>query len=179
MKPQSKIVGRARSLVETELFRRLQEAGQRLPRKCVHNHRHSLDSRPTVDGDPNPTYNRVNAEGGHTIGLCMLGADNPEEWSGTVCEDPIDAQRCPYFTPLQDKATVLREFASQLADSVWVSENMPLLWELLWILDMVRPPQLSWWARLKVVFTRIRVEPAKIVVDPVLLLGKPDETDHS
>lgn len=170
MKEYGEIQIRARELVAAELERRRQEAQLRLPHRCTHNHRQLLDVRPTVDGEPNPTYNRVLSDGTQTIGLCMLGSENGEEWSGTICEDPVDAQRCPYYTPAKSLKELMAEAQQELTDPEWLTANMPELASLLWVLEDSALPRLPWVRRLMLNFRRFKVEPLKPSVDLIKLL---------
>lgn len=178
MKTVDEIRDRVVTLLEAELDRRVQEASQRLPHLCTHNHRQPLDSRRSVEGESNPHFNRVSSgsENGRAlpvlqqIGLCMLGVETPEEWAGTICDEPIDAKRCPYFTPLRSKEELLAEFTTDLQDKVWVESNLPEVATLLWVLDSMQVPRISWWKRLWFRAMRIKVEPVIPAFDPVGLL---------
>lgn len=165
MKDNAEIWARAREYVAAELESRLLEAERRLPHRCVHNHRQALDSRKMVEGEPNAHYNRIDKSGGQTIGLCMLGSETPDDWNGTICEEPLDAQRCPYFTPLEDKGAVLKKFVEDLKDAEWVAAHMPGLAELLWVLDAKAPPRLTWVQRLWLLFRKVRIEPVRPSLD--------------
>lgn len=169
MKDESEIRARVRALLVQELDRRVEEATRRLPHLCQHNHRQALDTRKNVEGEANGTYNRVSPNGKSlpTIGLCMLGAEDPETWGGTICEDPIDAQRCPYFVSRQTKEEILHGFYQDLTTLGWVPEHMPELAGLFWVLDEGYQIQLPWWKRLWFRLLRIRVEP---IVKPVAAL---------
>lgn len=164
MKTHTEVRDRLRALLVQELDRRVGEASKRRPRLCVHNYRHPLDDRKTVDGEPNQNYNRITSAPwepvGRTIGLCMYGQEDPENWKGTVCEDDIDAQRCPLFTPLKAKDEILLELNQQLDTPGWAESNMPEVAGLMWVLDEVSVPPLPWW---KVLWyrwiLRIHVEP--------------------
>lgn len=171
MKDQAEILVRARELVNAEMEHRLAEAQQRLPHHCIHNHRQPVDVRPTVEGEPNPAYNRILSDGSKTIGLCMLGAENAEEWPGTICEDPVDALRCPYFSTTQSEAATLSTFKQDLTDPTWVSQNMPELATLLWVLEAQSLPQLPWFRRFLLLFRRFKIEPLKPAVDLAKLLS--------
>ncbi len=171
MKDQSDILIRVRELVHAERERRLAEAQLRLPHLCTHNHRQPLDTRPTVEGEVNPTFNRISPNGTPTIGLCMLGADSPEEWLGTICEEPIDAQRCPYFNTTQSEEVVLAAFQHDLTTPEWVSANMPELAALLWVLEGSELPRLPWFRRFLLRFRSFKVEPLKPALDPEKLLS--------
>jgi hypothetical protein len=171
MKANSDIQGRIRELLDEELTRRVRLAEERLPRACVYNHRHPLDSRKLLNGEDNPNFNRITRGESlpvlQTIGLCMFGSENPETWSGTICEDPIDACRCPpqAFTPRVQRDDVAREFEEKIKDLDWVGKNLPQVCALLWVLEEVSPSsnevapteisqeelptiELPWWLRL-------------------------------
>jgi hypothetical protein len=121
---------------------------------------HPLDSRKTVDGEPNPQYNRI-VPGAKNLGLCFYGSK--ELWTGNICDEPLDAKRCPYFTPVEDKDSVLRGFREDLRDASWVQENLPEVAGLLWVLEMAELPRLPWWKRVWCWFLRIQVEPIVVV----------------
>jgi len=141
MRSASEVEDKLRAIVVQELQRRLSR--EVLPHLCVHNRRQPLDHRRTVYGEPNESYNRISAgvEDGvvlpvlQTIGLCTLGAENPETWTGTICEEPLDAQRCPYFVYKQARADVYREFLENLRDPVWVEVHLPAAHALLWVIN--------------------------------------------
>lgn len=166
MRTVTEIHDRIRGLLFEELQRRAARAERRLPDRCVHHRLHPLDSRPLVEGEPNDTRNRVTQAPGlpvsQTIGLCMHGAEDPESWPGDLCEDVIDAQRCPKFTPIQSKEQILAEFKQQLDDPEWIRANMPEVYALLWVLDTQSSySQIPWWVRLWWWLLRIRLEPVK------------------
>jgi len=165
MKSRSDVQARLRFLLLEELNRRVKIAHKRLPNRCLHNHRQELDPRKQVEDEPNPSYNRVDRHRlpvVNQIGLCMLGSENPEEWPGNICEDPIDAERCPYFNPAQSKEGLLAEFTEQLQNLDWVEQNLPDVYAILWVLDDIRPNyHLPWWKRVAFWFLQIRVEPVR------------------
>jgi hypothetical protein len=157
MRALPEIEARIRHLVESDLRRRL--AREVLPQNCRHNHRQPLDHRRTVYGEAHAAYNRISigVVGGvslpvvQTIGLCMLGAESPGEWAGTVCEDPIDAQRCPQFADKQDPLEVYQAFARDLQNASWLESHLPEVSSLLWVIGAQVSPsavQRPWWARL-------------------------------
>lgn len=139
MRGEPEVRVRLNQLLAEEVNKRIAEASERLPHRCVHNHRHPLDQRKQVDGEPNEGYNRIANGRGlpviQTIGLCMLGSDDPETWGGTICEDPIDAKRCPDFKPAKLKADLLKEFREQLRDEAWAREHLPEVFALMWLLE--------------------------------------------
>lgn len=151
MRTEEEIKERVSSLLKEEIERQTKDASERLPHKCVHNYRHNLDVRKQVDGDVNDNYNRIVSNGGslpvlQTIGLCMLGSESPEEWGGTICEDPLDAKRCPYFTPEKTKDDIQNTLIAQVRDPSWRKANMPEVQGLFWALgyaDAQQEPQVE------------------------------------
>jgi hypothetical protein len=146
MRNNGEVQKRIRELLDEEFQRRVRISEERLPACCVYNYRHPLDSRKRVNGEENPQFNRI-ARGEslpvvQTIGLCMYGSDNPETWSGTICEDPIDAKRCPpqAFTPRTNREAIKKEFEGQIKDLGWVEINLPHVHALLWALGEEKPP---------------------------------------
>ena len=144
MKATLEVEGRLRDMLRAELLRRL--ARPILPEACAHNYRHPLDHRKTVLGEPNASYNRIGQDVEEvdgkrvalpvlqSIGLCMLGAENIEAWPGNICEEPLDAQRCPYFVHRQTREAVYESFIGELSDPAWVESSLPAVHALLWVL---------------------------------------------
>jgi hypothetical protein len=128
----------------------------------------------------NDAYNRIAVVGSNvpvseTIGLCMLGASDIEQWKGAVCEDDMDAMRCPYFSPTKTKGDIWDDFCRDISDAGWVSQNMPAIRELLWVVGD-HPLGLPWWKDLWYRWVlRIKVVPALPVSDPDLLPPGLDE----
>ena len=179
MKQRDEIQDRIRALLDVELARRLSVTGQRQPHLCRYNHRQPLDSRKHLAGDPNDGYNRLDRHRlpvVNTLGLCMMGVEDPMTWPGTICDDPVDAQRCPYFDSVQTHAQLVAEFETQVTDPDWLRENLPAVYELVWTLDMAPPNyRVSWWKR-----TWLRLKGRKqsehLPVDVHLLL--PEHTEN-
>lgn len=183
MRADADVQNRIRALVIQELDCRIKEASSRLPHLCVHNYRHPLDDRKIVDGDPNESYNRITIDAGipvsRVLGLCMQGQSNPEEWGGNICEDPVDAQRCPLFEPVRTKSNILIEFDEQLNTPGWVEDNLPAVAALLWVMGKMIPTPLPWWKRFWYHWIlRIRVEPVQQVpsIDLILLAETNDQS---
>jgi hypothetical protein len=176
MKRKSEVVKRVKTLLCQELDRRVWEARHRIPSRCVYNQQQELDDQPRVDGIPNPGYNRIDRTGlpvVQTMGFCVKGAEDPTSWTGTICEDAADADRCPWFTPRQSKEDLLAEFTEQLRNKDWIQKHLPAVYELLWVLG-TEPSNyhLPWWKRLWFRFLEIRVEPIRETGDLSLLLGE-------
>jgi hypothetical protein len=172
VKPDAEVQDRIRALLDEEFKLRVEASQERLPQCCIYNHRQPLDTRRMVNGQENTEYNRITRGDGRTalpvlqtIGLCMYGSDNPQSWPGTICEDPVDAKRCPpqAFTPKVTPEVVKAEFETQIKDPDWVKKNLPEVNALLWVLGDDKLPEpapppapteepppvvLSWWVRL-------------------------------
>lgn len=176
MKTLSEIESRIRGLLAEEFDRRVEEAHLRLPSRCVHNHRQELDPRKRVEDEPNPSYNRVDRYHLPVVnktGLCMLGADSPEDWQGTICEDPIDAQRCPSFTAIETKSEIYTNFMRDLTLEGWIAKYMPETAALLWVLEAERLYlRVPWWKRLWFRLLRVRLEPLAPDYEIVKALGQ-------
>ena len=181
-KTTTEIEDRIRFLLAKELEMRVRRASQRLPHRCVHNLRQPLDTRTTVEGDANPYYNRITMGVGpegvpipvhQTIGLCTFkdtATDLDCQALLTICEDPIDAQRCPVFSPRETKETLWAEFEMQVQNSVWLHENLPEVYGLYWALDSTCYVKVPWWARVLYRLLRIRPEPLRPSADLMKLL---------
>lgn len=176
MKSEAEIRTRLQELFLREFDRRVGESRTRLPWLCTHNHQQPLDNRKMVEGERNDSYNRITTPRrlpvARTIGLCMLGAQSPEEWPGDICDEPIDAMKCPYFTPKRSKNDILSEFADQVNDPAWVEAHMPEAHGLIWALEGFGATTLPWWKRAW--FWLTSVEPAPPVVRPALAALLPE-----
>lgn len=167
MKSKDDIKARVTQLLSDALLERVREGLSRVPHVCRHNYRHPLDSRKKVGGENNPSYNRITDNGlpvQQTIGLCMLRSKSPEEWEGTICDEPIDARKCPYFDPKRKREEIAAEFESLTRDREWLAANIPEAHTLLWVLEesgdkdqlalnsppfpvTQPPPSLPWWRK--------------------------------
>ena len=128
-----------------ELNRRMGAAQAKLPCNCTFNHQQPIDLRKKVRNEPNPNYNTI-SEGNRTIGLCMYGSDDIQNWPGNICDEPSDAKGCPMYNSIHTKESVLRAFNRDLEDQEWVKAQMPALDPLLWVLDGT--VTLPWWKRI-------------------------------
>ncbi len=180
MRTEAELRQRVRGLLVQELDRRVAEIQKRIPRNCVYNYQHPLDTRKAAEGEINETFNRITngraSPVSQTIGLCLLGSEDPQEWGGTICEDDIDAQRCPYFVPRQSKDEILAEFREQLLTPGWVDANLPAVAVLLWAIDETEVPSIPWWKRFWYRYVlRIRVDPVLPSKATALLLERAPE----
>lgn len=173
MKNDEEIRSRIVELLGEELERRVDEATQRLPHRCEHNHRQALDTRKHIGGVPNEGYNVIRTpEHTHlpviqTMGLCMLGSENPDEWPGTICDEPIDAKRCPLFSPTDTRQSIYNTFVQDVQDVTWLQTEWPELHSLLWVAGLLgNTPRLPWWKRLWFFFRPMPLEPVHPPFDP-------------
>lgn len=166
MRSEQEVQDRVRHLLTQEINLRAKAACARLPHLCKHNRRHPLDVRKSVEGERNQQYNQLSGRHLPVIGLCMLGAESPTTWPGNICEDPIDAQQCPFFDRIETKEAAVErvqaEFYQQIRDLQWVQDHMPEVAGLLWALDSKDLPGLPWWQTL--VFRWLQVRPDTLVV---------------
>ena len=169
MRTEVEVQDRIRYLLTQEFNRRVETASERLPHLCRHNYRHALDVRKDIAGEANEHYNRVSARKLPVIGLCMYGAEDPQTWPGNVCEEPIDAKRCPVFAVRASKEALQEEFNQQLRDLDWVSKDMPEVYGLLWALGSATMPRLPWWKRL--LFRVLQIHPERLLRSPALTTG--------
>ena len=139
MRSSEEIKRRAKELLNQELERRVAEAQSQVPHNCVHNIRQPLDTRRTVGGEPNPAYNRITAGRGlpvvQTIGLCGIGVEDPRVWQMNICDEPIDALRCPVFQSNRERQQIVSEFEALVKDDSWLREHLPEIYSLLWALS--------------------------------------------
>jgi hypothetical protein len=138
VKTENEIRKLAEDLLRRDLSDRLAQSSRVLPCNCKYNHKHPLDTRKKVLGCGNSKYNTMD-DLTRTIGLCMYGAEDPETWPGTICEDDVDAQRCPTFSPLKPSQEVTQEFKSLVQDLDWLEVNIPKVWALYWTIEQRTP----------------------------------------
>jgi len=145
VKTDTEIQDRIRALLDEELCARVAKTQERLPVHCRYNYRHSLDTRKNVYGEPNDSYNRItrgDTSAGlpvtQTIGLCLYGSEDPENWPGIICEEPVDALLCPpqAFTSKTTPEVAKSDLEAQIKDLNWLRDNMPGVYTLLWVLGL-------------------------------------------
>lgn len=199
MKDQTQIEERLRRLVREALNFHMASFYVKLPVKCRHNHRQPLDHRKTVYGDKNPTYNRIavgrDDEGKglpvmQTLGLCMYGAENPDDWRGDICEDPVDAQRCSVYNPIVSKKVLYDAFVKGVQSEEWLQKNYPEILGLVWVLGQgvvvgEEPPEeeppppsmktLGLWRRICEIFDPTPVSLLAPEPEPLQLPAPPEE----
>lgn len=146
MKSEAQLIDRIKVLLVAEWERRVLVRGTRTPEACRNHHWQDLNLRNTADGTPNDAYNRVAVEGGTRTGLCLYGS-RTEEWSGTLCEDAVDAQRCPHFDPLWSPGLMYADYLLDLADLEWVSSSLAEVQILSWALETLPAPPAPSWVR--------------------------------
>ena len=172
MKSTLEIEVRIRELLSKEYQERCRVYSRRLPHRCQHNIRHTLDTSKYVYGEENPNFNRITREHHlpvlNTMGLCGLHFDEkgqpmpPDgsgEWNGDViCDDEVMAKSCPYYTPKRLPQMVYDDYIRDLQDTPWVLANLPGAYELLWVLESTKVQMSKWqilWFKLKARFLRL------------------------
>jgi hypothetical protein len=180
MKTKEEIRSLVRQMLLDEFDRRFKDLTKRLPCKCIHNHRQDLDTSPVLDEQLNEGYNRLDRKHlpmAPTIGLCMLGSEDAQTWNGTICDEPIDAQRCPDFTPWETKESFLEDFTKQVLDPKWLETNLPVAYGLILASEIEPPFKLSWWKRLLFRLRIIKLEPVQPSFDVRNLLPEKGGSD--
>lgn len=186
MRSESDIIARARDLVLQAWKKRLSEAQKRIPHHCTYHHEQLLDFDPEISGESNPGYNRVDRvslpvlKSQNTLGICLYGVSDPSSWTGTICEEDIDAMRCPLFKSRFDISGLWETFQKDMANPNWVEENLPEMQTILWVLKEGRntPSFLSvpgWVGSLLRFFLPFKPDPS--CPSPEFLL--PDGTVHT
>jgi hypothetical protein len=130
MKDADEIQNKLEQLKSEHLQLRIKRRTDPHPRNCRHNYKHEED--------------------GESIRLCMLGADNPHEWGGRICDNQETAESCPFFEPRQSEDEIRKEFQSDLQDPEAVNEDMRDVSALRWVLNEDEyHHDVSWWYRIK------------------------------
>lgn len=106
------------------LKREIRGGLSRRPQNCVHNGSVGTPSGP--------------------LGVCLLGAEKPEAWVGTSCDESFGgdarAAECPHFACCRSKDSIREDFEEFLdsANRAQVAERYPDIAALLWTLDEER-----------------------------------------
>jgi hypothetical protein len=133
------LVRRKLSEIEYQYFlREYRHYFEVLPQNCVHNHKHTPEIVEQDETDLSPTVKE-----GDDIRLCMLGSDNPEEWPGNICQDPLTAKRCPFFENKHNHQDALREYKERIADPKVLAHEYKDIAALKWTLESDPPVELS------------------------------------
>ena len=72
--------------------------------------------------------------------VCLLDADRPREWEGTIC-DPSVPNTCPFFSPFRTKEGIAEEFNSNFdsliesGDLGDIASKYPDVAALIWVLS--------------------------------------------
>lgn len=156
MKTESQVKARLAELIESEYATQVAKRSVLRPTSCKHNYRHPLDTQKYKDGEPNPVYNqldKVHLNVLPTIGVCLLGKEDPCTWSGTICEDEEHASSCHDYNPIKTLKDIQKEVSDDLSDKTWLAENRPDILELSWASeDLPRPKGPGFWSKLRSVF---------------------------
>lgn len=115
MKREGKVEEKLRDLRYEHLKSKMEENLTPVPENCKHNYQYTAEDD---DGEE------------VTVGLCMLGSDNPQEWPGNVCDAPQTAEKCPFFEPKKSEEELKEEFRDEIDRGEY-----PDLTALQWVLD--------------------------------------------
>lgn len=114
MKKEAEVKKRLRDVKRKYLVQMLEDNLSQHHSNCVFNHKHE---------DKNGvTY------------LCMLGANNPEEWKGTICDGDDVSMECPFFEAKKTRADIKKEFDEIMQDPVRLFDQYRDVAILLWVL---------------------------------------------
>lgn len=104
----------------------------------------------------NCVYNREYASEMGPVRLCMLGAKDPENWPGNLCDTKECAQTCPFFQNKYEKKKLKEDFVRKLQDPNILYTKYRDLAMLQWALeeDILEDVPLTWWQRLKLWFRK-------------------------
>jgi len=82
----------------------------------------------------NCVYNYEHKDKNGIAHICLLGANKPEEWTGTVCDGDDISMSCPYFEPKKTRANIKDDFDNAMNDPVILFTEYRDVAMLLWIL---------------------------------------------
>lgn len=133
---------------EAEVRKKLRELRYRYKKRYLHEHLRK--------GHRNCVHNYIHVDAeGNEVGLCMLGAEDPANWPGNICDDDETAEACPYFENKYNKEYLKQEFELLLADPEILYTKFRDIALLGWVLgeqtSMVpisEAPDLTWWQRM-------------------------------
>jgi hypothetical protein len=139
MKSEGKIKQKLKDAKFKYLKRELRSKLRKCPENCQYNVRHNVTSYHYVEGSDKPEKRTVE------VGLCMYGSENPEEWSGKICDEDKTAQDCGLFLGKFDKEEVKAQFNSKLEDDALVAEEYKDLAALQWVVgDSIVKWEMPW-----------------------------------
>lgn len=138
MKSRSQVIKKLRDVKYRYLHKKFKNQLKVSHRNCIHNYTHV--GKDTEDMDTE-------------VGLCLLGSSNPEEWKGTICDEDVQAQSCPFFKNKFSKDVMLRSFYEELEDETVVSAEYKDIAALQWVIgERVCDWDLTRWQRVKIHF---------------------------
>jgi hypothetical protein len=134
---------------------------ERKHRNCVYNHEQEpmrrwdpwvLENDVGVEPELIPCHTEIviasTAEQSSAF-YCTYGSEDPENWSGLICDHDGIARKCKWFTPRTNVKEAREEFLRLMEDDKYVYENYRDIAVLQWVLeDRVHKHALSWWERL-------------------------------
>lgn len=115
MRSETEVRKRLRDVRRKYLVQMLEDNLTQRHYNCVHNYKHT-DNKGT-------TY------------LCMLDANKPEDWKGTICDGDEVSLDCPFFEAKKTRAEIKKEFDDVMSDPVAVFTEYRDIAILLWVLE--------------------------------------------
>jgi hypothetical protein len=137
MRESAEIRRRHRALKYDLRKRLLIQHLKQAPCNCVYNYAEPVERSEPLDGG---------ASSG-PVRLCMLGAEDRQNWPGNVCDTVENARSCPFYEPRHEREDVLARLAEGMSDPEWIAEQDPELATLHWVLGEPEPQQ-PWYVRL-------------------------------
>lgn len=120
MRPEKEIKARYRDDLYAMRSKRLTERLSRAPCNCVHNYLEPEERSLGI---------------GEGIRLCLIGAEDIQNWQGAICDTVENAKTCPFYEAKSNRSEVLEEFHRDTEDPDWLAENAPNLQVLIWVLE--------------------------------------------
>jgi len=126
---------------------------ERKHKNCVYNHEQTplscSNSITEVELAPREISTVILIRDNDSTFYCSYGSDDPEHWSGLICDRDEIAEKCKWFIPKVNAKEARIDFLQLIEDDKYVYENYPDLAALQWALgDRVYKHALSWWDRL-------------------------------
>lgn len=132
MRKEAEIRKKMRQVKHRYLVREYKDKLARKSTNCIYYYEH---------GETDPETGRA-----VTVGLCLYGAQNPEEWPGDLCGG---AKGCPYFETEETKEEIKQRFEESLENEVTVAQHYKDIAALQWVLgEKVYSWDLVWYQRL-------------------------------
>jgi hypothetical protein len=88
----------------------------------------------------------------------MLGAENPEEWPGNVCDDVSTAKSRPFFEVRHQEDELREEFEEEIQDVSVLASDYKDIAALRWVLNGEVDSHFTVWSKIRLFFFRLFVK---------------------